>query len=316
MVATRRQSKASQQHRAMRLPEVLLDAVLSYSDLRTRSLAVTTSHEFCESYARLARTLEPRLVLERFPLLATCVDGRSKASVPAPRELCQMFSQMFNDSDDAAPLRASTVGLEAYTLCLELQLVSADRKTRETLFLGSGTLFPNPDDPRETRFRFVVPGGRDAQEEYSSDDENYGRTPPAVAGLGRAEYMMDEHGYDLEAKVVATRMHGGRLQFAKLFHGEFGMVEDCLGSIYQNIPSNNDKAAMAWAERATPDPVATKPQLNLLWSSGYQTATESPLCAYFAWGRHNTAYDDEYGFNSDMSEADARMTLEHYVDWK
>ena len=204
MVATRRQSKASQQHRSMRLPEVLLDAVLSFSDLRTRSLAVTTSHEFCESYARLAKTLEPRLVLARFPLLATCVDGRSKASVPAPRELCQMFSQMFNDSNDPAPLQASTVGLETYTLCLELQLVSADRKTRETLFLGSGTFSPNPADPRETRFNFDVPGGRDAQEEYSSDDENYGRTPPAVAGLGRAEYMMDEHGYDLEAKVVAT----------------------------------------------------------------------------------------------------------------
>ena len=312
MVATRRQSKASQQHRYMRLPEVLLDAVLSYSDLRTRSLAVTTSHEFCESYARLSKTLEPRLVHERFPLLATCVDGRSKASVPAPRELCQMFSQMF--SDDAAPLQASTVGLEAYTLCLVLELVKG--RTRETLFLGSGTLFPNPDDPRETRFRFVVPGGIDAQEEYSSDDENYGLTPPAEAGLGRAEYMMYEHGYDLEAKVVATRMHENRLQFAKLFHGGFGMAEDVLGSIYQNIPSNNDKAAMAWAERATPDPVATKPQLNLLWSPGYQTATESPLCAYFAWGRHNTAYDDEYGFNSDMSEEDARTTLEHYVDWK
>ena len=311
MVATRRQSKANQQHRGMRLPEVLLDAVLSYSDLRTRSLAVTTSHEFCESYARLAKTLEGRLVLERFPLLATCVDGRSKAAVPAPRELCQMFSQLF--SDDPAPLQASTVGLEAYTLCLELQLVSADRKTRETLFLGSGTLFPNPDDPRETRFRFVVPGGRDAQEEYSSDDENYGRTPPAVAGLGRAEYMMDEHGYDLEAKVVATRMHGGRLQFAKLFHGHFGMVEDGLGSDYQNIPSNNDQAATAWAERALP----SKPQLNLYWMPGFQTATESPLNAYFAWGRHGGyGDDDEYGYNSDMSPADARTTLEHYVDWK
>ena len=309
MVATRRESKASQQHRVMRLPEVLLDAVLSFSDLRTRSLAVTTSHEFCESYARLAKTLEPRLVLARFPLLATCVDGRSKAAVPAPRELCQMFSQLF--SDDPAPLQASTVGLEAYTLCLELQLVSADRKTRETLFLGSGTLFPNPDDPRETRFRFVVPGGRDAQEEYSSDDENYGRTPPAVAGLGRAEYMMDEHGYDLEAKVVATRMHGGRLQFAKLFHGHFGMVEDGLGSDYQNIPSNNDQAATAWAERALP----SKPQLNLYWMPGFQTATESPLNAYFAWGKDGSYYD-EYEFNDDMSEADARMMLENYVDWK
>ena len=309
MVATRRQSKASQQHRVMRLPEVLLDAVLSFSDLRTRSLAVTTSHEFCESYARLAKTLEGRLVLERFPLLAACVDGRSKASVPAPRELCQMFSQMFNDNDDAAPLQASTVGLEAYTLCLELQLVKG--ATRETLFLGSGRRDPNHMIADETGFRFDVPGGRDAQEEYSSDDENYGRTPPAVAGLGRAEYMMDEHGYDLEAKVVATRMNGGRLQFAKLFHGAFGMVEDGLGAYFRNIPSNNDQAAMAWAERAD----GLKPQLNLYWMPGYQTATVSPLHAYFAWGKRG-GYYDEYDFNPEMSEADARTTLEHYVDWK
>ena len=309
MVATRRQSKANQQRRSMRLPEVLLDAVLSYSDLRTRSLAVTTSHEFCESYSRLAKTLEGRLVLERFPLLAACVDGRSKASVPAPRELCQMFSQMF--SDDAAPLQASTVGLETYTLCLALELVKG--KKRETLFLGSGTLFPNPDDPRETRFQFVVPGGTDDEERYSSDDERYGCTPPAEAGLGRAEYLVYKHGYDLDAKVVATRMHGGRLQFARLFHGHFGMFEDGLRSIYQNIPGNNDKAAMAWAERAD----GMKPQLNLYWMPGFQTATVSPLNAYFAWGRHGGyGDDDEYGYNSDMSPADARTTLEHYVDWK
>ena len=308
MVATRRQSKASQQRRSMRLPEVLLDAVLAFSDLRTRSLAVTTSHEFCESYARLAKTLEGRLVLERFPLLATCVDGRSKAVVPAPRELCQMFSQMFSGHDSAPPPE-STVGLEAYTLCLELELVKG--RTRETLFLGSGTLSPNPNNSRETRFQFVVPGGTDDEERYSSDDERYGCTPPAEAGLGRAEYMMYERGYDLEAKVVATRMHGGRLQFAKLFHGHFGMVEDGLGSIYKNIPSNNDQAAMAWAE----DEYGLKPQLNLYWMPGFQTATESPLNAYFAWGK-NGEFHDEGDFNSDMSEAYARMTLEHYVDWK
>jgi hypothetical protein len=253
--------------------------------------------------------LEGRLVLERFPLLAACVDGRAKAAVPAPRELCQMFSQMF--SDDAAPLQASTVGLETYTLCLELQLVKGE--TRETLFLGSGTLSPNPNNSRETRFQFAVPGGSDAVDYYSSDDENYGLTPPAEAGLGRAEYMMYEHGYELEAKIVATRMHGGRLQFARLFHGHFGMFEDGLRSIYQNIPGNNDKAAMAWAERAD----GMKPQLNLYWMPGFQTATVSPLNAYFAWGRHGGYEDDdEYGYNSDMSEADARMTLEHYVDWK
>ena len=307
MVATRRQSKTSQQRRSLRLPEVLLDAVLSYSDLRTRCLAVTTSHEFSDSYARLAKTLEPRLVLERFPLLATCVDGRAKASVPAPRDLCQMFSQMF--SDDAAPLQASTVGLETYTLCLELQLVKGE--TRETLFLGSGTLDPNPDDPRETRFQFVVPGGSDAVDYYSSDDERYGDVPPADAGLGHAEYLIYKHGYDLVAKVAATRMHGGRLQFAKLFHGYFVSTEDGLSSIHQNIPSNNDKAAMAWAEGAD----GQKPQLNLHWFPGFQTATESPLNAYFAWGKNGArAYDD--GFNPDMSEADARTTLEHYVDWR
>ena len=292
----------------MRLPEVLLDAVLSYSDLRTRSLAVTTSHEFCESYARLARTLEPRLVLKRFPLLATCVDGRSKAAVPAPRELCQMFSQMFSGHDSAPPPE-STVGLEAYTLCLELELVKG--RTRETLFLGSGTLSPNPNNSRETRFQFAVPGGSDAVDYYSSDDDRNGDVPPADAGLGHAEYLIYKHGYDLVAKVAATRMHGGRLQFAKLFHGYFVSTEDGLSSIHQNIPSNNDKAATAWAEPSLP----SKPQLNLYWMPGFQTATESPLNAYFAWGK-NGEFHDEGDFNSDMSEADARMTLEHYVDWK
>ena len=90
MVATRRARTATarqqrdtghaeptlQLNRAMRLPEVLLDTILSFSDMRTRNLAVTTSHEVCDSYARLAPILEHQLVLGRFPLLATCVDGR------------------------------------------------------------------------------------------------------------------------------------------------------------------------------------------------------------------------------------------------
>ena len=109
--------------------------------------------------------------------------------------------------------------------------------------------------------------------------------------------MMYEHGYDLEAKVVATRMHGGRLQFAKLFHGNLGMVEDGLGSTFQNIPSNNDQAAMAWAERADYSD-GRKPQLNLYWMPGFQTATESPLNGILRGARHGGYEDDDqYEFN-------------------
>ena len=101
-----------QLNRAMRLPKVLLDAILSFSDMRTRYFAVTTSHEFCDSFSRLAPKLDGKLVLRRFPLLATCVDGR-KSSAPAPRELCEMFKQFFSSDDgDHAPPPASTVGLE------------------------------------------------------------------------------------------------------------------------------------------------------------------------------------------------------------
>ena len=84
-----------------------------------------------------------------------------------------------------------------------------------------------------------------------------------------------------------------------------------MGSTFRNIPSNNDQAAITWAERDD----GQKPQLNLYWMPGFQTATESPLHAYFAWGKNGGFYD-EYEFNPDMSEADARTTLEHYVDWK
>ena len=71
--------------------------------------------------------------------------------------------------DESAALLAAAWASSKGQDTLELQLVKG--ATRETLFLGSGTLFPNPDDPGETRFRFNVQGGRDAQEEYSSDDE-------------------------------------------------------------------------------------------------------------------------------------------------
>ena len=332
MVATRRARTATarqqrdtghaeptlQLNRAMRLPEVLLDTILSFSDMRTQYFAVTTSHEFCDSYARLAPILEHQLVLGRFPLLATCVDGR-KSSAPAPHQLCEMFSQFFSGSaDDARALPpASTVGLETYRLCLELQFVKG--ATRETVFVGSGTLSPS-NDPSETRFRFEVPGGHTEREETSSDDdydESKPPKPPREAGLERAFDLVFDHGYGLEAKVVATRLYEGRLQFAKLFHGGIGGLDDGFVFEYQNIAVRNDSAAaVAWAEHAA-DPYqggrGEKPQLNLYWMPGAQTATESPLHAYFAWGT-TTYLQDEY--NRDMAASDARMTLEHYVDWK
>ena len=71
----------------LRVPDELLDIILGYSDLRTRFVAATTSHQFCDSIARLSPRLEYQLVRKKFPLLATALDAdRSHAPAP-PREL-------------------------------------------------------------------------------------------------------------------------------------------------------------------------------------------------------------------------------------
>ena len=54
----------------LRVPDELLDIILGYSDLRTRFVAATTSHQFCDSIARLSPRLEYQLVRKKFPLLA------------------------------------------------------------------------------------------------------------------------------------------------------------------------------------------------------------------------------------------------------
>ena len=158
----------------MRLPEVLLDAVLSYSDLRTRSLAVTTSHEFCESYARLAKTLEGRWCSSASRCSPPASTDEQGSGAGAARALPNVFA-------DVQRRRRSTAGVDGRSrdVYAVSRAPAREGETRETLFLGSGTLSPNPNNSRETRFQFAVPGGTDAGEVFVSDDENYGCTPPA-----------------------------------------------------------------------------------------------------------------------------------------
>lgn len=198
---------------------------------------------------------------------------------------------------------------KTYTLCLELQLVKGG--TRETLFCGSAGSIS-----QMASFRFEVPGDHTAREETTQCFPLPSpRVSPREAGLDRAFDLVYDHGYELEAKVVATRLHRGRLQFAKLFHGGIDGLEDEFVFEHQHIPVRNDAAA--WAERAA-DPNhdtgrSLKPQLNLYWMPGDRTATHCPLYAIFAWGTNSTY---EGNFNENMSASDARVTLEHYADWK
>ena len=167
-------------------------------------------------------------------------------------------------------------------------------------------------------FRFEVPGDHTAREETTQCFPLPSpRVSPREAGLDRAFDLVFDHGYGLEAKVVATRLYEGRLQFAKLFHGGIGGLDDGFVFEYQNIAVRNDSAAaVAWAEHAA-DPYqggrGEKPQLNLYWMPGDRTATHCPLYAIFAWGTNSTY---EGNFNENMSASDARVTLEHYADWK
>ena len=64
------------------VPDELLDIILGYSDLRTRFVAATTSHQFCDSIVCLSPRLEYQLVRKKFPLLATALDA-DRSHAPA-----------------------------------------------------------------------------------------------------------------------------------------------------------------------------------------------------------------------------------------
>ena len=202
------------------LPADVLDVILKYSDLRTRYAAVHVCHEFCDSYERLSPQLEFGLLLKRFPLLGTVMEAEVAARGLATvqnfkqevRELFRTYSR-FEDDDEVTPELVPTVGLDAYTLALELE-VNGPGPSKRSLFVGTGRV----DDASENdkaMYKFEVDEG-------------------IVAEVDDLDQPLR-----LRARIIATRRKGDRIQHAKLFCGqEEDGDPDFVSFGFQNLPGS------------------------------------------------------------------------------
>ena len=280
------------------VPDELLDIILGYSDLRTRFVAATTSHQFSDSIARLSPRLEYQLVRKKFPLLATALDADRSHAPAEPRELYRMYSRFFDGAEDeAVPEAVPTTALDDYTLTAELELVHTSTNAKESIFVGLGTV--DTTNTAGAAFEFAVPRGLYTNVEDRIND-----------GEQITERM----------KIVATRRVGGRLQHAKLYDGnpddgdvdltyyEIDYLPKARGSPYS--PST----ALRWLAGVT-DMDAL---LDVTWrrdvpqfSHGMPVQRQnapSTIRAQFMW--------NATGDITEQSLADACMTLEHWVDWR
>ena len=117
------------------LPEDVTTSVLSYSDLRGVAACAAASSELLRCLARLSPDLEHRLVLRRFPLLATVAEHVDAE----PREL--FYSQMDLFEDHPHRTLAPVRGLDEYTFSLEIEFQHSFNGIthRESVFVGTAS---------------------------------------------------------------------------------------------------------------------------------------------------------------------------------
>jgi hypothetical protein len=119
------------------LPEDVTTSVLSYSDLRGVAACAAASSELKRCLARLSPDLEHRLVLRRFPLLATVAEHVDAE----PRDL--FYSQMNLFEERPHRNLAPTRGLDEYVFSLEIEFQQRDSLMnivhRESVFVGTGS---------------------------------------------------------------------------------------------------------------------------------------------------------------------------------
>ena len=280
------------------VPTELLDIIVEYSDLSTRFAAVQTSHQFYDSIDRLSPRLEYRILRNRFPLLATVMDADRSHAPAAPRELFRMYSQFFEGADDEAlPEVMPTVGLDAYTLALEIVVIGTGSGTqvrpRESVFVGTGTLDTSNSNSSNAVVLFQVPRGLWTNVEQRM---NWGRAS------------------DVRVKIVATRRVGARLQHAVLFDETLSEGdEETLYFDFGRLPMSSSTALRWFSGSNVAD---MHPGLDVWWNrntnhqepEGAWRHAPSTVHVQFSW---STPHD-----MNEQSLTDACLTFEHYVDWK
>ena len=272
-------------------PEDVLGAVISFADFPMRFSCVVACGAMHAAAAKLSPRLEHALVLRRYPLLATLPDY-APTNALVLGDLFQTYKRFFRSNRRFA-LPAPTVGLDAYTLSLELSVWKVvppqegapqrRRYRKKSLWVGTGTLAAGDSPYRAAVYEFTVPEGL-----FATVDRNMSRE------------------WDLKAKVMASRRTGsGRVQIARLYQGGTDDFVDEETFIFEwdDIPYSHRNRALDWLHRTHgAHDLYVDPQLALYWDVESQKVE-----ARFVF----QTPDDR----DDMSLPDACLTLEHFAEW-
>ena len=272
-------------------PEDVLGAVISFADLPMRFSCVVACGAMRAAAAKLSPRLEHALVLRRYPLLATT--GSSPTDAQPPRDLFYAYKRFFKSTRRFA-LPVPTVGLDAYTLSLELALWKVvppqegapqrrPRYRKKSLWVGTGTLAAGDSPYSTVAYEFTVPEGL-----FATVDAHMNRE------------------WDLKAKVMASRRTGsGRVQIARLYQGGVDdfVDEESIFFEWDDIPYSHRNRALDWLHRTHGNyELYVDPQLALYWD-----VESKKVQARFVFSTPEE--------RDDMSLPEACMTLEHFAEW-
>jgi len=258
------------------LPEDVTTSVLSYSDLRGVTACAAASSELKRCLAHLSPDLEHRLVLRRFPLLATVAEHVDAD----PREL--FYSQMNLFKEDGPSQRlVPTRGLDEYIFSLEIefhQMNGLSTVHRESVFVGTGSPV--------LKFRTAIL-------KFDPPADLFERAVTAV-----------ESGMNVFVRVMATkRFEKGRARLG--LGGPDDLHEGVIlefwsfGSMRHEVETG--PRPTSFINQSIGDARGSqRPELNGQWyASGFDL--------YFEW-------ENPHG-SRDMSVEEVCLALEHYVTW-
>lgn len=141
------------------LPDVLLDGIFDYSGLPEVAACAAASVDLRDGLQRNSPALERRLVLRRFPILATI--RADAAEEPSPRELFLSQNLLFAPRPVYRPLNRS-INDYVFSVELELQIsrqsgqeVLDEVVSHESIFVGTGVLNGDPG----VTIQFDIPEG-------------------------------------------------------------------------------------------------------------------------------------------------------------
>ena len=271
------------------LPDVLLTGIFDYSGLPEVAACAAASVELRDDLKRLSPALERRLVLRRFPILATI--RADAAEEPSPRELFLSQNLLFAPRPVYGPLSRS---INDYVFSVELELQISRQSgqevvvSHESIFVGTGVLNGDPG----VTIQFDIPEGVfDRNFDWDSRDEDITEQRVLLR-------LMASKGYS-------------RARLGQGFADEYIGVDPCI--MFYNLGMGMWQHGQAqpsdWlTDVQTSNDVYCLPQVEANWEpKDEDESNASLLLVTFRWV-------DNFN-NEDMTKDEVVQALERYATW-